>query len=156
MSDIETSESKIIFRMTFSGVEKDALMFLVKHHDFDDPKKLIRFLIAKANEKIKDKQLTYGKGPSDLQARKARENETLKELRAMSGEQLLAFILEVGYIKDHEEDGDFISHSIIQEGDNMILMCEKRKKPGDEPFSRFSIHDNLDQIIKGLQKDKLI
>src|SRR6185436_6794977 len=85
-------ETPLIFRLSFSGVEKASVMFLMKHYDLNDPKKLVRFLVSSANDKIKSKMVMYGKGNSPLQEKKARQDEAIREIRDIENpEELLAY-----------------------------------------------------------------
>lgn len=135
-------------------------MFLVKHFEKDSIQDLVRDLISSAFKDVKDAQLRYGKGPSELQTKKSKQDDMIRRLRSSSAPELQELLLEIGFmIADHDEEegGDVELRERIEDQNGKMVFIQQRfsKSSGKVEYSR-EVYADIDSIINAVQKEKLL
>lgn len=146
-----------IVRTSFKPAERELVVFLMKHFSQDTPQSLIRFLVAKEAQEVKDTQLKYGSVD-----RKETQAEKALRLKGMSDEELTKLLYEVGFFQDGPMKGApdcTLSYSIgLDQTGNVSgrveLVKYTQKDPQFPPY--VNVGRSLDEIINDVIKAKLI
>ena len=166
MNEKQVSKS---IRINFKPQEQESIMFLMKQFAKDSEHDLIRFLISRTYTEQKELELKYAKGNSSIQMRRQKLDETLSNIKAMSPEELQAYLLEIGYFKeDHKEETDSLmpSDTILRDriyeitttnGERDVKYVQERYSEKDKKINYAKdVYMSIDEIIRDLMREKLI
>lgn len=156
----DTNEKSISIKLTLKPAVNRQAMFLMKHLEAETLQDLVRNLINSAFVETKDAQLRYGKGPSDLQNKKTKQEEAIKRMRSVSAPELQEYLLEIGFIladHDEEEGGDIELRERIEDQNGKMVFIQQRfsKSRGVVEYSR-EVYADIDSIINAVLKEKLL
>lgn len=159
-TDTAPDEKSISLKLTLKPAINRQAMFLVKHFEKDSIQDLVRDLISSAFKDVKDAQLRYGKGPSELQTKKSKQDDMIRRLRSSSAPELQELLLEIGFmIADHDEEegGDVELRERIEDQNGKMVFIQQRfsKSSGKVEYSR-EVYADIDSIINAVQKEKLL
>lgn len=144
-----------IIRIRFSTTEVHSIMFLMKHFNQATPQDLLRFLVSKDNEKVKDTQLKYSSaGPKESMA------EKISKLKMMDDEEITKLLYDIGFFKDgimKDTPDCTLSYRITYGptyGDRVEMVTYTQKDPQYPPYDQEG--RPLEDIINRVVKEKLV